>query len=200
MSDFMKKDIISLPQRNRRRISARYSSDEDYSDDANESNNEGSDDMEKDREKLYGITLEKIYKYEYLDHTADIILHSYGNNLMECFESICISMFNYMCNLNKVELKIRKKVIVHGDNLDDLLFKFLNEFHFLYGSEYFICKRIDILTFDTKTFFIKAVGYGETFSSFKHEGGTEIKAITKHELKIISNEEGECEIFVLVDI
>ncbi|GAW82945.1 hypothetical protein, conserved [Plasmodium gonderi] len=143
--------------------------------------------------------LEKSYSYEYLDHPADVILHSYGKTLRECFESLCVSMFNYMCNLNDVELKISKQIIARGSSMEDLLYNFLTECHFLYGSEYFICKAIDILVFDNVTFYIEAHGFGDFFSLDIHESGTEIKAITKHELKICLNDD-LCEAFVLVDI
>ncbi|CRH03863.1 protein archease, putative [Plasmodium relictum] len=193
MSNFSEKEIISLPQRNRRKIDKSYLSESEVEKEYAEQN------ISDNEEKLNENDFKKTYKYEYLDHTADVILHSYGNNLTECFESVCISMFNYMCNLNDVKSKIRRKIIVKGDNLDDLLFNFLTEFHFLYGKEYFICKNIDIIKFDKQNFLIEAIGYGDFFNSSKHECGTEIKAITKHELKIISNNENY-EIFVLVDI
>ncbi|CXI51614.1 protein archease, putative [Plasmodium berghei] len=205
MRDFPNSKIISLPQRNRRRINRSYVHEENESEYTNEiEENEATNDEIIDQNimndiEICNINLNKNYKYEYLDHTADIILHSYGNNLKEAFEAVCISLFNYMCDLKNVELKMKRKVSIKGDDLDDLLFKFLVEFHFLYGNEYFICKTIDIIVFDIEQFYIEAYGYGELFSTDKHECGTEIKAITKHELKIVSNNDS-CDVFVLVDI
>ncbi|SCM07247.1 protein archease, putative [Plasmodium chabaudi adami] len=205
MGDLPNNKIISLPQRNRRRINRSYVHEESESEYKNEiEENEISNDETIDQDimnysEICDINLNKNYKYEYLDHTADIILHSYGNNLKEAFESVCVSLFNYMCDLKNVELKMKRKVSIKGDDLDDLLFKFLVEFHFLYGNEYFICKTVDITIFDTEQFYIEAYGYGELFSTYKHECGTEIKAITKHEIKIVSND-NSCEVYVLVDI
>ncbi|ETB59710.1 hypothetical protein YYC_03124 [Plasmodium yoelii 17X] len=213
MGDFPNNQITSLPQRNRRRINRNYAHEESKSTCTNEiEENEATNDENVDRNadknadknmmsdiEICNINLNKNYKYEYLDHTADIILHSYGNNLKEAFESVCVALFNYMCDLKNVELKMKRKISIKGDDLDDLLFKFLVEFHFLYGNEYFICKTINIIVFDIEQFYIEAYGYGELFSTYKHECGTEIKAITKHELKIVSNY-NSCEVFVLVDI
>ncbi|GAB68423.1 hypothetical protein PCYB_132970 [Plasmodium cynomolgi strain B] len=141
------------------------------------------------KKKIKDDRIEKTYQYEYLDHPADVILHSYGKTLRECFESACISMFNYMCNLNKVEPKLLRHITARGGTLEDLLYNFLTECHFLYGSEYIICKAVDILVFDQKSFFIEAYAYGDVFSPDLHECGTEIKAITKHELRICLKED-----------
>ncbi|GJQ84857.1 hypothetical protein Trydic_g478 [Trypoxylus dichotomus] len=44
-------------------------------------------------------------KYEYLDHTADVQLHAWGQNLQEAFEQCGIAMFGYMTELDSVEIK-----------------------------------------------------------------------------------------------
>ncbi|SBS87330.1 protein archease, putative [Plasmodium ovale] len=194
MCERSKEEIVSLPQRNRRKVNACYLSEEEVS--------EGEEKSWEDSyvEKVNLPEKKKEYKYEYLDHTADVILHSYGNSLQESFISVGISMFNYMCNVNNVKLLMKRRVKAKGECTEDLLYNFLTELHFLYGNEYFICKDIDIVTFDMENFYIEAYGYGEHFSPSKHESGTEIKAITKHELKIISHSDDTWEIFVLVDI
>ncbi|VWU51427.1 protein archease, putative [Hepatocystis sp. ex Piliocolobus tephrosceles] len=207
--DLNENKIKSLPQRDRRKVNTVSSSDEnnesDYSTESLEKrtdcidlNNKSELSIKKnasDSDSSSSISssiiekgsLQREYKYEYLDHTADVILHSYGNTLKESFESICIAMFNYMCNLSCIDLKKKRCIKVNGTTLEDLLFNFLNEFYFLYGSEYFICKTINIILFDLECLYIEAYGYGDIFCSHTHESGTEIKAITKHEIKIINN-------------
>ncbi|EUD66422.1 hypothetical protein C922_03056 [Plasmodium inui San Antonio 1] len=219
-------EILSLPQRGRRRVGRNSASSDgvDSEDNGEQSaydSAEETDDSGKggscvhidgnDEESAQNVALhyaekkikdgqfEKTYHYEYLDHPADVILHSYGNTLKECFESACVSMFNYMCNLSKVEPKLSRHITARGETLEDLLYSFLTECHFLYGSEYIICKAVDISVFDQRSFFIEAYAYGDVFSPDLHECGTEIKAITKHELRICLTED-LWEAFVLVDI
>lgn len=42
------------------------------------------------------------YKFEYLDHTADVQLHAWGETLREAFENVALCMFNYMTPLKGI--------------------------------------------------------------------------------------------------
>ena len=44
--------------------------------------------------------------YEYLDHTADVQLHSWGASLDEAFQNIIPCMFNYMTGVHEDRNKI----------------------------------------------------------------------------------------------
>lgn len=139
-------------------------------------------------------------KYEYLDHTADVQLHAWGDDLKEAFEQVAVSMFGYMTELETVEMDRPEEITAQGDDLQSLLFHFLDEMLFLFCCEpFFIVKEVEILEFDREKFSIRAVGRGETFDLDKHPQGTEVKAITYSNMQIY-DEEDRHEVFVIIDI
>ncbi|XP_071105377.1 protein archease-like [Haliotis cracherodii] len=140
-------------------------------------------------------------KYEYLDHTADVQLHTWGDNLQEAFEQIATAMFNYMTtDYDTVEMLSVHEIEAEGEDMMSLLFHFLDEFLFLFSAEPYIIPRVVKITeFDVENFRIKAEGYGESFDISKHPQGTEVKAITYSNMQI-HDKEGQHELFVIIDI
>ncbi|XP_030765356.1 protein archease-like [Sitophilus oryzae] len=143
-------------------------------------------------------------KYEYLDHTADVQLHSWGNSLIEAFEQCGIAMFGYMTELESVEIKQCSEIEATGHDLESLLFHFLDELLFLFSCEPFlICSKLVITEFMTEgeEMHIKCKCYGEEFTIGKHPQGTEVKAITYSAMQIVNEpEQNNFELFVIIDI
>ncbi|KAK7092179.1 protein archease-like [Littorina saxatilis] len=140
-------------------------------------------------------------KYEYLDHTADVQLHSWGDDLKESFEQVAMAMFNYMTtDITRVDMTRVHRVEAEGEDMLSLLYHFLDEFLFLFCAEPFlICRVVKILEFDQENFRIKAEGYGEEFDISKHPQGTEVKAITYSNMQV-HEEEKKHDVFVIIDI
>eukprot|EP00435_Cladocopium_sp_Y103_P055275 s606_g18.t1 len=126
-----------------------------------------------------------VRQFQYHDHTADIIVHSWGSSLAEALAQVCVGMFNYMTPLEKVDIVGSVDVHATGHDMLDLLYHLLDEFLYMFSTEMHICRCIEILSFDEQKFSISARGYGEKMDLKKHEQGTEIKAITMHMMKIL---------------
>ncbi|XP_055642448.1 protein archease-like [Toxorhynchites rutilus septentrionalis] len=142
-------------------------------------------------------------KHEYLDHTADVQLHAWGTTLKEAFEQCGMAMFGYMTELPTVDIKTCYEIKTEPtDDLENLLFRFLDELLFLFSAEPFlICKKIEITKFDMENFYIVCRCYGEEFDLKKHPQGTEVKAITYSAMQIHQMpEQNKCEVFVIIDI
>lgn len=135
-----------------------------------------------------------------MDHTADVQLHSWGVDLKEAFEQCGMAMYGYMTELDTVEIKEKLEIEAQGDDLDGLLFHFLDELLYLFSAESFlISKKIRIDEFNLEEFKIKCSCYGESFDLAKHPQGTEVKAITYSAMQIVQTE-AKCDIFVIIDI
>ena len=137
-----------------------------------------------------------------MDHTADVQLHSWGETLTEAFEQNAMAMFGYMTELETVDIKEKHEIEADAEDLDGLLYKFLDELLYLFSADpYIICKKLKITELDLEKFTIKCSCYGEPFDLDKHPQGTEVKAITYSAMQIVQNEkEGKVDIFVIIDI
>ncbi|XP_057716234.1 protein archease [Corythoichthys intestinalis] len=140
-----------------------------------------------------------VKKYEYLDHTADVQIHSWGNSLEEAFEQCAMGMFGYMTDTETVEPTDTIEVVSEGDDLLSLLFHFLDDWLYKFSAvDFFIPREVKVLHIDRTNFKIRSIGWGEEFSLLKHPQGTEVKAITYSAMQIHDTEKPE--IFAIVDI
>lgn len=122
--------------------------------------------------------------FEYLDHTADVIIHAWGTSLREAFVNAGKGLFGYMTDTSKVEPRESRTIEATGSDLENLLFHFMDELLFLYGSEYFVVRELHITRLDEKACALVCDATGEPFDRDRHSQGTEVKAITMHEMKI----------------
>jgi len=147
------------------------------------------------------------FGYEYLDHTADVQLHAWGNSLKQAFEQCAIAMFGYMTELDTIEEVSSYTIESTGHDLQSALYNFLDEWLFCFSADpFFIPFKVEIIEFtrnpnaeQEEDISIKAVGFGETFSLDKHPQGTEVKAITYSAMQI-NESESYNEVFVIIDI
>ena len=162
-------------------------------------------------------------RYEYLDHTADVQLHSWGIDLPSALEQLAVAMFGYMTRLPSIALdertsdKVASHVVARGHDLHSMVFAFLDEWLFVFHDTGFVAREVEIVQFDRECWQITSRGRGEIMNLDKHPQGTEVKAITYSNMQIqenaeaegekekISNNEGlpvekRCDVWVIVDI
>lgn len=71
-----------------------------------------------------------------------IRLHSWGETMEEAFEQCAVAMFNYMTDLDRVEVKQAYIVEAEGHDMQSLLFHFLDELLFMFCAEPFLVARV----------------------------------------------------------
>eukprot|EP00877_Chromochloris_zofingiensis_P014737 jgi/Chrzof1/9517/Cz04g06070.t1 len=90
--------------------------------------------------------------------TCDVVLG--GVTLKEAFENAAVAMFNYMTPLTAVivDESHNRRVEASGQDLQSLLFAFLDELLFVFSTELLICKEVSITEFDREIWRITALG------------------------------------------
>lgn len=115
-----------------------------------------------------------------------------------------MAMFGYMTEIHTVEIKQTATIEATADDLQNLLFHFLDELLFVFSAEpYLIARKLEITEFKTdgEELKVSCTCYGEEFQIGKHPQGTEVKAITYSAMQIINEpEQNKFEVFVIIDI
>jgi len=78
-------------------------------------------------------------KFEILEHTADIGIMAYGKNKREVFINAAKGMFKIIAGENRnLKENFYDKIKLEADNLEGLLFAWLNELlYILFNKSYF---------------------------------------------------------------
>ena len=145
--------------------------------------------------------------YEYLDHPADIILHSWGTNISNALSNLTLCMFGYITSLDSISINNTQSIehgsdiIGEGHDMHSLIYSYLDEWLFNFHDTGFIPKQVEIseLQRSDTTWRIVSSGKGEVMDINRHPQGTEVKAITYSGMKV-EEKEGRCDIYVVVDI
>uniref|UniRef100_A0A8C2ZA40 Protein archease n=1 Tax=Cyclopterus lumpus TaxID=8103 RepID=A0A8C2ZA40_CYCLU len=154
------------------------------------------DDRELDLTEEQKITKSK---YPPINKKYECKIHSWGNTLEEAFEQCAMGMFGYMTDTETVEPIDTVDVESEGDDMESLLFHFLDDWLYKFSAElFFVPREVKVLHIDRMHFKIRSIGWGEEFSLAKHPQGTEVKAITYSAMQIHDIEKPE--IFAIIDI
>ncbi len=139
--------------------------------------------------------------FEFLEHTADVWIHAFGNTLEESFEQCVYAMMSVMTDPARIRANTYKNIRIVGKDKEELLVHFLNEFLVLFDTEGFIVHKILIesITEQNGEYELGAKALGEPFDGNRHLKDTEIKAITYMQISI-KEIDGHWEIKIVFDI
>jgi len=133
---------------------------------------------------------EHVVSFEFLDHTADIIIRATGLDLKEAFAQAALGTYEVMTDISKIEPNIKKEIAIESEDIESLLFDWIEHLLFLFDTEHFVSNNICVTKLDK----IDDVGYrlevilkGEEFDLEKHSQKNEVKAMTYSFIKIDSN-------------
>lgn len=124
-------------------------------------------------------------RFELLEHTADTGLIAYGYDLAEAFANAAYGLFSIMAELDGVREVESRTVMVSAEDVEGLLFNWLNELIYVFEVENRLLKRFDITEFDGRQ--LKAVCWGDKYNPSRHQLKLGVKSATYHMLKVDKN-------------
>ena len=125
--------------------------------------------------------------YSFLDHTADVKFIAEAETIENTFVDSAKALQEAICGKITILGQETKTFEIQGTNLENLLYKFLEEFLVLLDSEDFLLSEITSLELDQKTFNLKATITGDKADNYKFTN--DVKAITYSEMFVKFNEE-----------
>ena len=138
-----------------------------------------------------------VKRFEILDHTADIGIIVYGEDLKTLFENAGKAFFHLITDLRKVRRRTERKIVVKGESLDSLMVDWLSELLYLHDVENLLFKEFKIESVGEGG--LKAIAKGESFQEGVHVIKTEVKAVTYHRIEV-RKEKGRWRAQVIFDL
>ena len=131
--------------------------------------------------------MDRLGKFEFLEHTADVYIAAYGMTLEEAFENAALAMFEVITDTEKVTPVIEDLVEVKAEDEYALLYSWLEALLVKFETQNTLYSKFKIFTLDetSEGFRIKATVWGEKFNVNKHTQGVAVKAVTYHRMEII---------------
>jgi SHS2 domain-containing protein len=139
-------------------------------------------------------------KFEYLDHTSEIKVKSYGKNLEEAFINLALGATNFLTDVDKVKKITEINLSISSKKIDALLYDFLEELIILIDTKGFLfagAKNFSIKKDKSGKYSLQCSALGDHYKHYEMKG--DLKAVTYSDMKI-EEVNGGFEILVVYDI
>jgi len=139
-------------------------------------------------------------RYRILDHPADGKFRAFGETVEEAFGNAALAMVSLMWDWEKIAPCLEHAVEIRGRDLEQLLYKYLEEILYLLDTKRFLLGVVDGLAIEPgNEFLLRAVFRGCEYAD-RIEIFGDVKAVTYNEMKIESCACGPWVIQVVVDM
>lgn len=137
--------------------------------------------------------------YKFLDDIAiaDAAFEAEGKDLNELFRECAVATFEVMVDTKKVESKIKKVIKLENEDLEKLLYEFLEELIFLKDRDALVFGEFNIKI--EEGYKLEAEISGDKIDYKKQKLRSDVKAVTLHKFKVekVGN---KYKAFVILDI
>jgi len=121
-------------------------------------------------------------RFEILDHTADIGLIVYGEDLKALFENAGGAFFHLITDLRKVRRRVERRIHIGRESLDRLMVDWLSELLYLHDVENLLFREFKVESVGKEG--LEAIVKGEPFREGVHVIKTGVKAVTYHRIEV----------------
>lgn len=135
--------------------------------------------------------------YKFLPHTADVKFIASGSSLEEAFSESAYALKEAIAKDSNISPQIKKEINVYGNDLENLLYLFLEEFLFIMDANNLILARIEKIKIDREKLKLSALVLLDDAKKYKISNN--VKAVTYNEM-FIKQERGKWVIQVVLDV
>lgn len=136
-------------------------------------------------------------RYEFREHTADIIIRAFGSTLEEAFATAADAMFDVITDRAEISPTEEVTVAVESIDREGLLVTLLSELIVRFEVDGWVLTGFRVeFTGETS---LRATGKGEQFDRTKHGHGVQVKGASYHMMEI-NDAADDCHVQVLLDI
>jgi SHS2 domain-containing protein len=139
-------------------------------------------------------------RFEYLDHTSEIKVKSYGKSLEEAFTNLALGATNFLTDVDKVKKTSEVNLSISSKKIEALLYDFLEELIILIDTKGFIfagAKNFSIKKDGSGKYSLECTALGDHYKNYEMKG--DLKAVTYSDMKIEEVKNG-FEVSVVYDI
>ena len=133
-------------------------------------------------------------KFEFLDHTADLKIKVYGENIENLFENSILAITSFISNGEGIDSNSIREFNITGKDNNEILYKFLDEIIYLMDVENFIPSKGKVKYKENE---IEVSLFGNENSKIKLN---QIKSATYHDMKINLDNKNNLFIEFVLDI
>jgi len=120
--------------------------------------------------------------YRTFDHTADVGIEVYGEDLYQLFINAGYALFDLITDLDTIDATTSLSVTIDAIDQEDLMVSWLSELLYLHQLKGFLLNNFMLHELGEKS--LRATVKGEYYDAHRHELVREIKAVTYHQLTV----------------
>ena len=124
---------------------------------------------------------------KYIEHPSDVGFEVDSDSLDELFSIAAEAMYGLITDPKKIESNIEKLIDIQAEDLESLMFDWIDELLFIFESDQLIFTSFDLHITETD-FHLTGKCIGGKFDPKKHESGIIIKAVTYHMMEVKRND------------